>query len=140
MTKMIVEETHIEIINYCITFFRYAIAPKQYLFNNCSNVPVFITSIKTFIIRWFTRPTNVQNRAIASLDYTVTARILRIQHIFNMESFLGSIFGLSRRKNASRKVVYFIKSDHHERKTCLYYHNDKDKRRPSNIPYDHFTC
>lgn len=33
-----------------------------------------------------------------------------------------------------------MNSDHHERKTCIYYHNDLDRRRPLSINYTHELC
>ena len=37
-------------------------------------------------------------------------------------------------------VKMVVSLDQHERKVCLYYHNEKDRRRPNFNDYSHIPC
>lgn len=91
---------------------------------------MYITISKTLIILLFTKELIAKNIRIVRMDYIVFMFTKKTPNTFKMEdNFLGLTFVHLRQYYAIKEVKKFIILDQHERKTCLYYHNDRDKRR-----------
>jgi hypothetical protein len=66
--------------------------------------------------------------------------MLKIKDILSMDNFLDLILVHIKQNFVLVVVSYHINKDCHERKTCVYYHNDSDKRRQNFQMYSHELC
>ena len=99
-----------------------------------------ITIPNNFIIPFYINCSAASIFITAHCISSVYTCITRTKNIFSTENFLGSISELIKPNPAYVEVNMPLKIDFHERKTCIYYHNETDRRRANFDSYSHELC